>query len=128
MISGGVDDAVRNRRRRRNHRHGHDRARQPDAECPVSISASAAAMFVTGNSAPPDGTQIGLPQCAFAVAIVMADAVPIGPSGCNSPSAVRYRWVRSTNLRYRDVLQYFDAHPQPTSRLTRGVPAAILRT
>jgi hypothetical protein len=53
---------------------------------PLSRRAVEIAVFVTGSSAPPSVTQIGLPQWAFAVAMVIEATTPIGPKGLSSPS------------------------------------------
>ena len=46
---------------------------------PVNASAVATAMLMRGVSAPPSETQIGLPQCAFAVAIAIDEIVAMEP-------------------------------------------------
>src|SRR5829696_8797848 len=55
---------------------------------PLSRRAVEIAVFVTGSSAPPSVTQIGLPQWAFAVAMDIEAMIPIGPKGLSSPRAV----------------------------------------
>src|SRR5215207_3034554 len=55
---------------------------------PLSRRAVEIAVFVTGSSAPPSVTQIGLPQWAFAVAMDIEAMTPIGPKGLSSPRAV----------------------------------------
>src|SRR5215210_8773393 len=55
---------------------------------PPSRRAVEIAVFVTGSSAPPSVTQIGLPQWAFAVAMDIEAITPIGPKGLSSPRAV----------------------------------------
>ena len=45
-------------------------------------------MLVTGSSAPPEVTQIGLPACALPVAIAIGAISVSGPTGCMKPSAV----------------------------------------
>src|SRR5215216_5277399 len=55
---------------------------------PLSRRAVEIAVFVTGSSAPPSVTQIGLPQWAFAVATDIEAMTPIGPKGLSSPRAV----------------------------------------
>ena len=46
------------------------------------------AMLVTGSSAPPLVTQIGLPQWTLAVAMLIELITPSGPSGLRNPSSV----------------------------------------
>src|SRR5215208_4294855 len=53
---------------------------------PFRMRAVAVAMLVTGSSAPPSVTQIGLPDRALTVAI--APMMPRGPRGLRNPSAV----------------------------------------
>src|SRR5258708_24350028 len=50
--------------------------------------AAATLVLVTGSSAPPDVTQIGLPQWTLAVAMPIAPMMPTGPTGLRKPSNV----------------------------------------
>jgi len=55
---------------------------------PFITGAVAAAMPVTGSSAPPSVTQIGLLAWAVIVAIAIEPMTPIGPIGLRNPSSV----------------------------------------
>src|SRR3712207_7017271 len=54
---------------------------------PLSRRAVEIKVLVTGSSAPPSVTQIGLPQWAFAVAMDIDAITPTGPKGLSSPTA-----------------------------------------